>query len=365
MPRFSWPQALAWRLRRQMLDPTGAGSVEDVVHRLGAIQAQSEPAAELSVRTRLERSRPGDVGRALADGRIIKTFAFRGATHLMTPVDAGVYLALRAASRMWELPSWQAYYRLTPQDWPAFRDTVREALADGPLTRAELGAVITATPRFRHLSFVFDGDAVTLLKPLAWQGDLIFGPSRDGHATFQRPDHNPRWSGIPDIDEAGMHAVEAYVRTYGPARPDHLQYWLGAGLGAGRRRIHGWIAAMGERLVAIDIDGESAFLLDEDIDDLAGTRPTACVRILPAYDQWLLGPGTADAHIVPSDRREAVSRGANVVIVGGRVYGTWTLARGTLAVDWFADAQARPAGLADEISRLVAILERPVESSIG
>ena len=105
---ISWSQALAWRKRRHLLDPVGTEAVEDVVRRLGAVQAQLDSAAELAVRTRRRRSRSGEVARALADGRLIKTFSFRGATHLMTPEDGGAYLALRAASRMWELPSWQS-----------------------------------------------------------------------------------------------------------------------------------------------------------------------------------------------------------------------------------------------------------------
>ena len=141
---ITWSQALAWRMRQQLLDPVGTESVEGVVRRLGAVQAQLDAAAELAVRTRRERSRSGEVARALAEGRIIKTFAFRGATHLMTPEDGGVYLALRAASRMWELPSWQSYYGLAPSDWPRLREVVREALADGPLTLGGLGAAITA-----------------------------------------------------------------------------------------------------------------------------------------------------------------------------------------------------------------------------
>ena len=207
--------------------------------RLGAIQAQSDSAAALSIDTRRDRSRPGDLARAFADGRIIRTFAFRGATQYMTPEDAGIYLALRAASRMWELPSWQTFYGLTPSDWPALREVVRDALTDGPLTRDELGAAITARPRFRHLGFVFETNAYTLLKPFAWQGDMSFGPLRDGRATFQRLDQNPRWAGIPDLEEAGMRAVEAYFRTYGPAPADNVHYWLGSGLGAGRKRIQG------------------------------------------------------------------------------------------------------------------------------
>jgi len=172
-------KALAWRLGRQLLDPVGSVSVEGVVRRLGAVAAQSETASELAIGLRRQEPRHGDLARALADGRVIKTFAFRGATHFMTPEDGGVYLALRAASRMWELPSWQTYYDLKPADWPAFREAVRDDLAAGPLTRDELEAALRARPRYRGLELTY-----TLLKALAWQGDLAFGPSRDGHATF-------------------------------------------------------------------------------------------------------------------------------------------------------------------------------------
>jgi Winged helix DNA-binding domain len=351
-------------MRQQLLDPVGSESVEGVVRRLGAVQAQLDTAAELAVRTRRQRSRSGEVARALADGRIIKTFAFRGATQLMTPEDGGVYLALRAASRMWELPSWQSYYSLAPSDWPGLREVVRQALADGPLTLEALGAAITARKQFRHLTFVFDGNPWTLLKAFAWQGDLSFGPAQ-GRTTFQRLDGNPRWAGVPELDEAGMRAVEAYFGTYGPATPDHVQYWLGEGLGAGRKRIQSWIAGFGERLAALDIDGESAYILREDLEELAATPPTTAVRFLPGYDQWVLGPGTADAHVVPPGRRALVSRQANIVIDGGVVSGTWALTEDHVAVDWFAEGRPPPRnGLADEVERLATILDLPLQLSI-
>ncbi len=365
MVAINWSQALAWRMRRQLLDPVGTESVEDVVRRLGAVQAQLDSAAELSVRTRRERSRSGEMARALAEGRIIKTFAFRGATHLMTPEDGGAYLALRAASRMWELPSWQSYYSLTPSDWPLLREAVRESLSGGPLTLDELGAAIIAKPMLRHLDFAFPDHPWSLLKALAWQGDMSFGPARDGRATFQRLDLNPRWAGVPDLDEAGMRAVEAYFRAYGPATPARVQYWLGEGLGAGRKRIQAWIAGFGDRLVALDVDGESTYVLREDLEELAATPPTTTVRLLPGYDQWVLGPGTADAHVVPPGKRALVSRQANLVIVGGVVSGTWSLTHDEVAVAWFAEGPPVGEATAREIARLATILDRPLRSAVG
>jgi Winged helix DNA-binding domain len=87
MVALSWSQALAWRMRRHLLDPVGSDSVAGVVRRLGAVPAYPDAAAELAVRVRRGRSRSGEVARALAEGRIIKTYAFRGATHLLTPEE--------------------------------------------------------------------------------------------------------------------------------------------------------------------------------------------------------------------------------------------------------------------------------------
>lgn len=347
----SWSGALAWRLRRQRLDPIGDAPVEEVVRGLGAIQAQHEAGSELSIRARQTRSEPGEVARALADGRLIKTFAFRGATHLMAPEDAGVYLALRASSRMWELPSWRSYYGLEPSDWPAFRKVVSDALGDGPKTIKEVGAAVTAHAPFAHLGFAFGEGKGSLVKPLTWLGEMSFGPPRDGEATFQRLVGNPRWAGIPELDAAGPRAVQDYVRAYGPTAPGHLRYWLGEGLGAGGKRIQAWVDVLGDRLAPVDVEGEACIVLAADLDALLSTSPSTAVRLLPAYDQWVLGPGTADPHIVPPAHRAPVSHGAAVVLVGGVVSGTWSISRGGIQIDWFPDA---PRHGRDEVQAEVA-----------
>ncbi|RPH36482.1 MAG: winged helix DNA-binding domain-containing protein [Chloroflexi bacterium] len=351
----TWPQVLAWRLRRHLLDPVGTESVEDVVRRLGAVQAQVPASAELAVRLRRRQSKLGEVDRALAEGRIIKAWVMRGAVHLLTPEDGGAYLAVKAAGRQWELPSWQSFYRLTPADWKPFRVAVREALADGPLTTHELGDAVTALPKFRHLAFAFAEHASTILKPLFWQGVMSFGPARDGQATFQRLDLNPRWAGLPEPDEAGTRVVESYLRAYGPASVEHVRYWQNAGLKSART----WLAGLGDRLAEVDVDGERAFVLREDLQELAATQPTRAVRLLPGYDQWVLGPGTADPHVVSPGRRQLISRQAAFVISGGVVSGTWAIADDQIIVDWFTEAGPAPQGpLADEVERLSAILDR-------
>jgi DNA glycosylase AlkZ-like len=354
----TWRQALGWRMGRHLLDPVGSQSAAQVVRRLGAVLSMDESLAELAVRTRRKTSRPGELAKALADGSVIKVFAFRGSMHYLSPEDGGIYLALRSAGRQWELPSWVEYYRLAPRAWPDFRAAVREALNDGPLTVTELGEVLTRRPRYRHLRPVFDDGAGTLIKPLTWQGDMSFGPPRDGQHTFQRLDTNPRWRGIPDLDDAGPRAIIAYFQTYGPATLDHLHYWLGNGLSAGRKRLNSWISGLGNRLVTVDIEGTTAYILREDVDSLAGSRPSEAVRFLPGHDQWVMGPGTKDVHVTPSSRRDSVTRKANPLIVGGVVCGTWARKGDELTVTWLEERRRPDGAIEQEAARLANILGR-------
>jgi hypothetical protein len=359
-PDFSvtWSQALAWRLERHLLDPVGSASVADVVRRLGAVLSMDETLAELAVRTRRTRSRSGELAKALADGTVIKAFAFRGSMHYLSPEEGGIYLALRSAGRQWELPSWVEYYRLTASEWPDFRAAVREALSVGPLTIGELGDVLTRQRAYRHLKAVFDEGAGTLVKPLTWQGDMSFGPPRDGKPTFQRLDLNPRWAGVPDLDDAGPRAITAYLRTYGPATFDHIHYWLGNGLSAGRKRLTSWLSELCDQLVAVDVEGTTAYVVQEDVDSLSAARPSNAVRFLPGHDQWVMGPGTKDVHVTPQSRRDLVTRKANLVIAGGVVCGTWAQKGDELTVTWLDERRRPEEAIEQEAARLARLLGR-------
>jgi hypothetical protein len=356
--RVTWTQALAWRLERHLLDPVGSERVADVVRRLGAVLAMDESLAELAVRTRQTTSWPGELAGALTEGTVIKAFAFRGSMHYLSPEDGGVYLALRSAGRQWELPSWVEYYGLAPTDWPDFRAAVREALSEGPLTVGELGDVLTTHRRYRHLKPVFADGAGTLIKPLTWQGDMSFGTPRDGRHTFQRLDLNPRWRGIPDIDDAGPRAITAYLRTYGPTTFDQIHYWLGNGLSAGRARINRWLSKLGDRLVAVDVEGTVAYVVRADVDTLTASRPSTALRFIPGHDQWVMGPGTKDIHVTPQSRRDLVTRKANPVIAGGVVCGTWARKGEELTVHWLDQRRRPDKDIAQEAARLAGILGR-------
>jgi hypothetical protein len=368
--RITWRQALAWRMKRQLLDPVGRLPVAGVVRRLCGVQTQVASSAELAVRLRRQASRPGEVSRALSEGHVIKTWAMRGTLHLLTPEDGGAFLSLIAAGRPWARPSWQRYFGMTPKQMDVLRGVVREALDGAPLTREELIAAVTARRRLGHVGDALRSGWGTLLKPLAWQGDLCFGPNRGTRVTFMLPTTaSVRWAGPPDPEEAAPRAIAAYLSAYGPATADTFSHWLGGGW-FGKRQLRAWFAALGKRLAEVEVDGERAYVLAEDLDGLASAAPTEAVRLLPGFDQYVLGPGTGDRHVVPPARRSAVSKQggwiAPVVVAGGVVRGTWELDGDRVRVAWFREAGRPPRkALETEVARLSSILDRDLTTSVG
>ena len=356
-------------MRRHLLDPVGSLPIARVAGRLCGVQAQVASSAELAVRMRRCDSRPGEVTRALADGRLIKTWAMRGTLHLLRPEEAGQFLSLLAASRPWARPSWQRYFGVTPAHIEQLRGVAREALAGNVLTREELIAAIVASRGLQHVGDALRSGWGTLLKPLAWQGDLCFGPSRGTRVTFRLPeDASSRWAGIPEPDEAAPQAIVAYFGAYGPASIDTFGNWLSGGW-FGKRQLRAWASELGDRLIEIDVEGERAYVLAEHLDELASSQPTSVVRLLPGFDQYVLGPGTGDGRVVPTARRAAVSRQAGwispVVVVGGVVGGTWELDGERVAVSWFREGGKPPReALQAEVARLSSMLERPLRARI-
>jgi hypothetical protein len=149
-----------------------------------------------------------------------------------------------------------------------------------------------------------------LLKPLAWQGVLCYGPSRGSRVTFTAPASVvsgwPARPG-PDPDQAGPAVVAAYLGAYGPATLAGFSAWMSRG-SLRKTDVRSWFAALGDRVTEIDVDGDAAWLLTEHVDELAACPPARGVRLLGGFDQWVLGPGTDAAHILDAEHRTKVSK---------------------------------------------------------
>ncbi|MGI5130651.1 DNA glycosylase AlkZ-like family protein [Pseudonocardia sp. CA-107938] len=361
IPSFTAAQVGAWRMGR-CLDLGPAPDAVAVAERLAGVQAQVTSSAEQAVAVR--GAAPGAVGDALAARTLMRTWAQRGTLHLLPVATAGSYLSLLAAPRTWEKGSWQRTFATAAQ--VAELTEAAAAVLDGvELTRAELASAILDRTRDESLRELLGSGWGAVLKPLAWQGVLCNGdaPADAGRVTFTSPATRfPGWSGLPDPDVAAATVIPAYLGAHGPATPAAFDQWLLRG-GTRRAVLTQWFADLVEagELTAVDVDGDRRYARAADLDALADAHPTGRVALLPAFDQVLLGPGTADPDVLDPARRAQVSKAAGwiapVVVRDGRVVGVWAFDGDDVAVTVFDEAGPID-GLADAVAALGAALQR-------
>jgi hypothetical protein len=339
---LTWSQVLAWRQRRHLLDRAEEVAAVDVALRLIGVQAQVMSSAEQAVAVRTPRPSSGALAAALAGGALVRTWAMRGTLHVLPVEEAVDVLALLAAARTWERGAWQKTF-LPADQVTAISEAATSALAAGPLTREELAQAIIQTTGDAGLGEHLRSGWGAVLKPLAWQGLICQGPTSGGTVTFARPDlHLPSWPGLPDAGDAGPRVVERYLGVHGPATEAAFDEWLLRGATA-KKVLRGWFAQLreGGRIVAVDVEGDPCWARVTDVDALIAAEPSDVVRLLPAFDQYVLAPGTKDRHLLDAARRGDVSRAAGwiapVVLVAGRIGGTWEVADGLVRVALFAE----------------------------
>jgi len=356
-----------WRLARQHLDPVDGGSAVEIARRLCGIQAQVPSAAALAVAVRQATPDLNATSRALAGRTLVRTWAMRGTLHLLPADEVADVLSLLAAARTWEKGAWQRTYA-TVEQIETMSGAVAQALADGSaLTREKLVERVLAVTGDEAVAEHLRSGWSSVLKPLAWQGLIFQGLSGENRVTFVRPDRwLTDWPGLPDPDDAAGRVIERYLGAFGPATPEAFDQWLLRGA-TPRPTLRRWFAGLGERITPVDVEGSTGYLRTEDLDAMAAFRPHPVVRLLPGFDQYVLGPGTADPQLIPAEYRSEVSRAAGwiapVIVHNGRVTGTWAADSGRPDLTFFnssAPSGSDPAVdlLAAEVNRLSALLAR-------
>jgi hypothetical protein len=344
--KVSWGQVFAWRMRRQYLDPRTTGTAADIVGRLCGVQAQVWSAAETAVAVRQRAPDSDSVNRDFAARSLMKTWAMRGTLHLLRPDDAGAYLSLMETTGFWRKPSWQRVSGVTPHQIDELTEKVAVILDGAVLTRDQLVTRIVADKRFAGMEERLRSGWGQVLKPLAWRGVLCHGPNQGNKITFTLPaSQYPNWTKTPEPDVAAPAVITAYLGAYGPATPEVFDRWLSLN-STSRPRLRQWFADLGDTLTEVDVDGRKALMVTEHVEELAGIEPYKGTRLLGGFDQYLLGPGTNDEALLPTEHRSAVSRTSGwispIVVVDGRVVGVWTIADHELVVSPFPGSGRLP-----------------------
>ncbi len=379
----TWPQVVTYRLHKHhVVERTTPDRLVDVVREMVGVHAQVASAAELQLAARIDGLRPADVRDALASERsLVKAWSMRGTLHLLTPEDLARVVMASGTRERWREAPWQKAFDITFEQVEAIIAAAGETLTASPMLRAELADAIAAHLADPVVATKLRSGWGTFLGPVAQRGLLAFGPPAGRNVTFVRPSAWLRRPVSPEelaaaspaerraIPLTPLDALAGLIRDFLAAFPgsgsDATARWWGsvrAGL------INEARALLGDEVVDIDVAGSRQWILPEDVEALQATEPFVGVRLLPGFDPWINElPRRTDA-VMTSTHHDRIYRVAGwvtpVVIVDGRVEGTWELTagkRGGIAVQplerWRSGVRAE---LKAEVDRLAEFLDRPL-----
>ena len=195
-------RALWWRA--QLLEPRPQpGDPAGIVRTIGAIQSQEPPAAALALRARGGGFDASQVESARVEDRsVVRTWCQRGTIHLVATEDLGWMLELLRETLIAGRASRWRNLALDETTYEKARRSLRKALADGPLTRAEIGE------RWRASGIDATGQRLPhLISRAAIDGDICDGPDRGRDRSWvlleewtnlpQGPEGNRPWGSWP------------------------------------------------------------------------------------------------------------------------------------------------------------------------
>jgi hypothetical protein len=331
--KLSDDQARRLRLRCQRLAPTRrrpTHGVAGVVREVCGIQAQDPAAAALGIRARAPGIRLSDVERAIAERRsIVRTWCLRGTLHLVASEDVGWLLGLLGPLFIRSNRGRRAQLGLDEAtEQRAIRALRRVLRRSGPQTRAEI------VEKLAGQSIQLKGQARPHLLALAsLQGLICNGPPRGREPTYvllaDWIDPGPTLA----RGAALARLAERHLAAYAPATPEDLAAWSGLSLAEARS---GW-QSISAQLIEVVRGRSTAWILKtqrKGLERVVAPRPL--VRLLPAYDTYLLGTRDRDLVLSASDVKRLFPGGGLLypaVLLDGRVVGRWRVQRRRAVID--------------------------------
>jgi Winged helix DNA-binding domain len=323
---LTWPQALAWRMRRhQLVERAPAHALLDVVARIGGLHAQVMSSAELTVHARVDGLEPDAVQRALWDERaLVKLWAMRGTLHLLPATELDTWLGALGTYDHYLKPVWLRNFEITRDELERLIDAIAKALDGQPLTREELGAAVARLSGSRELEEKVQGSWGPYLKPASFRGRLCFGPNDGQRVRFTKP---AAWLGreldAHDPEAALREVTRRHLGAFGPASREDLARWWGVRPPQGGRMLE----ALGEEVVSVDVEGTGGWMLREHAAEAAAVEPVEVVRLLPGFDMWVIGAARDAAALLDPAEKKRVYRNQGwispVLLVDGRMEGVW------------------------------------------
>jgi len=286
----------------------------DVVHWLGAVQAQDYLGALWAIGLRTRRATEASVEDAIARRAIVRTWPMRGTLHFVAARDVR-WMTRLLAPRV--VAGARARHRQLALDAAVFAKSARvaeRALAGGKVMRRDaLYGEWNAAGIATH-----DSRGLHLLGYLAQTGVLCFGP-RDGrqHTFALLDDWLPPARDL-ERDVALGTLARRYFASHGPATVHDFAWWSGLTVTEARAGLE----SVRSELVSEEVSGRT--LWHAEGRSFRGRRDA--VYVLPAWDEFTVGYRDRTDILDPKYAVRVNAGGGvlkPVIVARGEVVGTW------------------------------------------
>lgn len=305
-------EIISFRLQNQQITRPVFTSPQQVVARMGAMQAQEYAMARWAVGLRLPGSTDASVEAAFNRGDILRTHVLRPTWHFVTPAEIRWLLAL-TAPRVHQLN--KPMYRKLEIDTTLCvrsKDILCKVLEGGKqLTREELGQ------SFSQYKLAAQGPQLAYLIMQAELDGLICSGARKGKQfTYALLEERVPAAKFYTKEEALAELVKRYFTSRGPATLQDFAYWSGLTVRDAREGV--WMNR--PYLLEEYIEGK-AFIFSADVQAMDNTMPATF--LMPVYDEYGISYKNRSALIPSADFPLEDIVFDRMIVLNGQIAGTW------------------------------------------
>jgi hypothetical protein len=303
------------RLSNQMIAAPVADEAKGLMERLVAVQAQDYEMAKWALGLRLPSPRRSLVEAAISHGEILRTHLLRPTWHFVSARDIRWLLDLTGPRIKASLVARHRQLGITGKVLSTSLRAIEQALPGGrQLGRGALIAalqeagVATGDSRASHFFLYAELEAL-----------ICSGDDLGRETSYALLDDRVPPGATRNRSEALAELAQRYFTSRGPASLEDFAWWSGLAMGEAR----GALAEISAGLEEIQTEGSSLWLAPS---DSAPPSPRTTLRLLPAFDEYLISYTDRSAAITDMDNRKAVSNNGifrPTIVRGGKVVGTW------------------------------------------
>lgn len=356
------------RARRQLLSSgRRAASAAETVSALFALQAQEWPSAQLAIHARCPDITQADVKQAREVERaFVLTWTLRGTLHLVAAEDLRWLLELCAPAAIRGSSSRYRQLGLTEDARERGLEAIAAVLSrEGALIRSQLAQALEG------FDVPVAGQAIHhLVRYAALRGLVCFGPEVDGDLSYVLLDD---WLAAAVAEsrpaEPPGELARRYLAAYAPATAADFARWSGLKKAQARQA---WDAVV-EDCETVGMPGGEGLLLKGQLEALEAAPDEPVVRLLPRYDNYLLGYASR-AFMVADAYAKQVHPGGGLIracaLIDGEARAGWKLEKRRAglrvkATPFETLSEAEAAQLEVEVAGLGEFFNAAAELQIG